>query len=179
MRRHCRRVGVGACAAAAIWIACDTGTGVELSLDDLSEPDTNTVVVVLSRAVQSGQSVLAAGVEHVYAVRTDRIPHTHLGEIISEADTSRIAFVLSELYDAGPVVTDGIVNVFYWTDLGGQRYDPVDACVLDVVQPYVFGTPSVQRVETMCRVRVGAGEDVTVYAGGMRFSTLGGATAAR
>jgi len=179
VKRYGRRIGIAACAAAALSVACDTGTGVELSLDDLSEPDTNTVVVVLSRPVQSAQSVPAGGVEHVYAVRTDRIPHTLLGEIISGADTSRVAFVLSELYDAGPVVTDGIVNVFYWTDLGGQRYDPVDACVLDVVQPYVFGTPSVQRVETVCRVRGEAGEDVTVYAKGMRFSTLGGATTAR
>lgn len=179
MKRHGRRIGIAACAAAALWVTCDTGTGVELSLEDLSEPDTNTVVVVLNRPVRTGQFVLASGVEHVYAVRTDRIPHTHLGELLSGTDTSRVAFVLSELYDAGPVVTDGIVNVFYWTDLGGQRYDPVDACELDVVQPYVFGAPSVQRVETVCRVGLGAGEDVTVYAKGMRFSMLGGATAAR
>jgi hypothetical protein len=117
MKWHGCRIGIAACAAAALWVACDTGTGVELSLDDLSEPDTNTVVVVLSRPVQSGQSMLASGVEHVYAVRTDRIPHTHLGELISGADTSRITVVLSELYDEGPVVTDVLVNVFY--TLGG------------------------------------------------------------
>jgi len=178
VKRLYRLVGIVA-AGAAGWLACDSGTGVEVSLDDVSEPDTNTVVVVLSRTVQAGQTALTAGAEYVYAVRAERISHTLLGELVLGGDTARVVFVLSELYDAGPVVTDGMVNIFYWMDLGGRRYDPVNVCVLDVLQAYVFGTSSAQRVETACRVRSVTGDEFTVYAKGKRFISLGGATAER
>jgi len=152
---------------------CGEPTASVATLAQLSEPDTNTAVVVLSEAVRAAGVVLDGGREYVYDVRQDRVPHTLLAELVVGGDTARVAFVLSELYQSGPVQTDGVGNLFYFIDPQGRRFDPVGRCTLDVTEAYRFGTPSLQAVETACQLRDAAGTRLTVLARARRFSSLG------
>ena len=151
-----------------------SGTGPTVTLAGLSVPDTNTAVVVFDTPVLTGAVRIEAGREYVYAVRTDRIPHTLMAELAVGADTARVVFVISELYAAGPTITDGTGNLFFWTDVAGETWEPVTECTLDVTEAYIFGTPSLQAIETACPVRSPAGQIVTIYAKARRWATLGG-----
>jgi len=153
--------------------ACGEPTAGFPQLSALSEPDTNTAVVVLDATLRSAHAVLDGGREYVFRVREDRVPHTLLAELVIGGDTARVAFVLSELYQAGPVRTDGVGNLFYFSDPDGRRFDPPQDCTLDVTEAYQFGTPSSQVVETACEVRDAAGARVTVLVKARRFSSLG------
>ena len=154
--------------------ACGDQSASTVRLDDLADPDTNTAVVVLDATLRAGGVRFDAGREHVYAVRTDRVPHTLLAEWVSGSDSATVTFVISELYAAGPVVTDGAGNAFAWRDPLGRVWQPVTSCTLDVTEAYVFGTQSSQAIETACRVRSPTGETLTVFAKARRFATLGG-----
>jgi hypothetical protein len=162
------------CALVATVVGCGDGTAPTVGLADLSVPDTNTAVVVFDAPVLTGTVHVEARREYVYAVRTDRIPHTLMAEWAAGADTARVVFVISELYDAGPTTTDGTGNRFFWTDGRGNTWEPVTTCTLDVTEAYVFGTPSLQEIETACPVQSPAGEIVTIYAKARRWATLGG-----
>jgi hypothetical protein len=163
-----------AAASAYVAIACSEPSAPAIQLDDLADPDTNTAVVVLDATIQAGGVQLQAGREYIYRVRTDRVPHTLLAEWVSGADTARVTFLISELYDAGPVTTDGVGNRFGWIDPLGRTWEPATTCELDVTKAYVFGTPSLQAIETACRVRSQTEESMTVYVKARRFATLGG-----
>ncbi len=155
-------------------VACGDPAAPTIRLDDLTDPDTNTAVVVLAATVQAGSARFEAGREYTFRVRTDRVPHTLLAERVSGSDTTRVMFVISDLYTAGPVVTDGAGNAFAWSDPLGRSWPPATTCTLNVTEAYVFGTPSTQAIETACRVRSPAGETTTVYTKARRFATLGG-----
>jgi hypothetical protein len=136
---------------------------VPISLEDLSEPDTNTAVVVLDSDFRLGATAIYAGTEQIYCVRPDRIPHVTLVERIVSTDTTSVVQVISDLYAAGPVRTDGSVNLFRFTGADGTEYRPVVPCELDVVAAYVLGTPSVQELRTVCRVRSSGDVSFTVF----------------
>lgn len=157
----------------AVQIACAEGTA-PLVLDDLSTPDTNAVTVVFNAALTAGSVEIEGGREYRYDVRTDRTPHTLAAEHVVDGDTARVQIVLSELYDAGPVSTDGAGNAFAWIDYVGSVWRPVVPCTLDVTEAFVFGTPSLQAVETACRVRSPTGAVATVFVKARRWATLGG-----
>jgi len=162
-----------AAAALVLAAACGEPTAGFPELSQISEPDTNTAVVVLDAALRSAHAVLDGGREYVFRVRQDRVPHTLLAELVVGGDTARVAFVLSDLYRAGPVRTDGVGNLFYVVAPDGRRFDPVRECTLDVTESYEFGTPSSQAVETACEVRDVAGTRRTVLVKARRFSSLG------
>lgn len=173
-RRHSYGGAVLAVGSLMLAWACDTIADTDLALDQLTNPDTNTAVVVLSRDVPSARVTLERGVEYVYTVRGDRSPHTLLAERIVQGDTTRITFVISDLYAAGIVETDGTLNRVSWTDPNGIQYTPAARCLLDVTQAYVFGTPSVLRVQTACDVQGPGVDRLTVYTKAARFERLGG-----
>ena len=157
----------------ALTVACgEPSTGLP-TLFQLSEPDTNTAVVVLDATLRSAHAVLDGGQEYVFRVREDRVPHTLLAELVIGGDTARVAFVLSELYRSGPVRTDGVGNLFYVVAPDGRRFDPVRECTLEVTEAYEFGTPSTQAVETACEVQDAAGARLTALVKARRFSSLG------
>ena len=161
-------------AALLVALACGDSAAPGIRLDDLTDPDTNAAVVVLDTTVQARGARFEAGREYVYRVRTDRVPHTLLAEWVSGTDSATVTFVITELYAAGPVVTDGVGNAFTWRDPLGRTWQPATSCTLNVTEAYVFGTPSTQAIETACRVRSPTGETLTVFAKARRFATLGG-----
>ncbi len=176
MRRFAWPIAAALLAAGSLTlvVACDTIAGSDLALDQIASPDSNSAVVVLSRDTRTAAVTLRRGIEYVYVVRGDRTPHTLLAEHSVHGDTTRITIVISELYSAGTVETDGTLNRFVWTHPNGTDYGPVSPCLLDVTQPYVFGTPSTQAVQTACEVEGPGGDRLTVYAKAARFERLGG-----
>ncbi len=176
MRRFAWPIAAALLAAGSLTlvVACDTIAGSDLALDQIASPDSNSAVVVLSRDTRTAAVTLRRGIEYVYVVRGDRTPHTLLAEHSVHGDTTRITIVISELYSAGTVETDGTLNRFVWTHPNGTDYTPVSPCLLDVTQPYVFGTPSTQAVQTACEVEGPGGDRLTVYAKAARFERLGG-----
>ena len=176
MRRVERPIAAALLAAGSLTlaVACDAIAGTDLALDQIADPDTNSAVVVLSRDIRTAAVTLRKGVEYVYVVRGDRTPHTLLAEHIVHGDTTRITIVISELYSAGTLETDGTLNRFVWTHPNGLDYTPVTPCLLEVTQPYVFGMPSTQAVQTACEVKGPGGDRLTVYAKAARFERLGG-----
>jgi hypothetical protein len=157
------------------WVAClGDSTDPIWRLEDLRVPDTNTAVVVFTRTVMTGSQRYVSRSEYVYGVRSDRTPHTLLAEHVVGLDTTRVGFVIAELYAVGPVTTDGRLVRFFWSDAEGRMWEPETACTLNVTSAYVFGTPSTQAVQTSCLVRSPAGESMTVLAKAVRFEALGG-----
>ncbi len=155
--------------------ACFDGSGPEMiRLADLSEPDTNTAVVVLSRNVQHGTEVLVAGEEYLFQVRQDRIPHTLLVERVVSGDTASVLFVIADLYTTGTVLTDGSANRFEWSGTDDTAHLPVVPCEVHVTEAYILGVPSVQSVETACRVASPTGVTLTVFAKAKRHLSMGG-----
>ncbi|MDH3455381.1 MAG: hypothetical protein OER90_00950 [Gemmatimonadota bacterium] len=162
-------------AVALCWVAClGDSTDPTVRLEDLSAPDTNTAVVVFDRTMMTSSLQYESSREYVFSVRTDRTPHTLLAEHVVGFDTTHVGFVIAELYEIGPVATDGNLVRFFWSDVEGRLWEPEMPCTLDVTSAYVFGTPSTQAVQTSCLVRSPSGESVTALVKATRFATLGG-----
>ena len=156
-------------------LACfSESTAPRLRLDDLSTPDSNTAVVAFDRTVVTGSLQYESSREYVFSVRTDRTPHTLLAEHVVGFDTTRVGFVIAELYETGSVTTDGSLVRFFWSDAEARVWEPDASCTLDVTSAYVFGTPSTQAVQTSCAIRSPSGVSVTMLAKAMRFAALGG-----
>lgn len=154
---------------AAAGCTSDTGPAT-LTLDDVSEPDSNTAVVVLSRDVVEDGDTVKAGVEAVYTVEDGRIPHV----LAADLATKQVTFVVSDLYTAQTFLTDGAGQNFWWTGPSGIEYHPVEPCEVTVRAPFVFGSPSTLVVETACEVAAIGQRPFTVLAKARRFATLGG-----
>lgn len=170
-----KTTSIEAAAAGSLLVLClacaDEGPAPPV-LTDLSTPDTNTAVVVLTVAAPGAD--IPIGEERVYVVDQGRIPHVTLGRHVSGSDTALITFVVSDLYATGAVLTDGSVNRFAWRSPAGVEFTPVTPCTLTVTSAYTLGSPSVQAVETACRVAGPRGEAATVLAKARRYLPLGG-----
>jgi hypothetical protein len=161
MRWHLRWPVVCALFAIAALSACSDGSGPsELTLDDLTDPDTNTAVVVLDRDLIEGADTVTAVVEEVYLVATALAP-----EIISaNLGLKQVKFTVSDIYSTERYLTDFATNTFIWVGPTGREYYPVTRCAVTVRSAYIAQTPSTMWLETAC--------DVAPLEGGTSFKVL-------
>lgn len=133
--------------ALALAGACSDSAGPsDLTLDDLSDPDTNTAVVMLDRDLIEGTDTVKAGVEEVYLVQTGRSPNT----LTAIAGLKEVTFVVSDIYATDRYLADA--STFRWVGPTGRAYFPALKCAVTVRSAYVPATPSTMWLETACQV---------------------------
>jgi hypothetical protein len=135
--------------AFAAFAACSDGSGpASITLDDVSDPDSNTAVVVVDRDVIEGNDTVRAGVEEVYLVDLGLAPATLLGY----RGLKRVIFSVEDLYSTEPFLTGDQTNTFVWVGPTGREYFPLTRCSVTVRSAYVPATPSTMWLETACEM---------------------------
>ena len=150
--------------------ACIDGTG--LNLATLPKPGRDSLTAFFSTSVTATDRQIPAGSVLHADIVPQRIPH--LMEYSHDGLT--ILFVVSGLFDVGPVETDGSVVNVRLTDGEGTIFNPVNPCVIEVVSAYTLGMPTEMLVETVCPLGSSAGARVTMTARDRRFLANGGAS---
>lgn len=150
--------------------ACGDGSGPdEITLDDLSSPDTNTAVLAVDRDVIEGSDTVKAGVEEVYLIQTGLAP-----EILSaDRGVKRVLVRVADGFVTGRYLTDGEEFDFRWTGPTGREYYPALKCALTIDSAFVPDTPSTMLLETACLVApLTGGASFTVLVKARRFGTI-------
>jgi len=148
--------------------ACSDGSGpVELTLDSLSDPDTNTAVVVVDRDVIEGGDTVKAGVEEVYQVQTGFAPEI----LTANRGLKQVTFTVADIYSTDRYLTDAN-NTFRWIGPTGREYYPTLKCSVTVRSAFEPATPSTMWLETACEVAsLSGGGSFTVLVKLRRFGT--------
>lgn len=145
------RAGSVVCALVAIVAAgaCSNGSGpLNLTLNDVSDPDSNRAVVVVDHDVIEGSDTVKAGVEEVYLVEPGRAWET----LAADAGIRQVTFQVSDPYSAAAYLADDGANTFQWVGPTGTVYVPVSKCVVHVRSAFVVDTLSTLWLETDCQV---------------------------
>lgn len=160
---------VGALAAIVTLGACSNGSGPgTLTLDNVTDPDTNLAVVVLDRDVVEGTDTVKAGVEEPYLVVTGDAP----GTLEAYAGVKSVTFTVGDPYTATRLLTDGSTNTFEWIGPTGRAYFPVTKCAITIRSAFVADTASTLWLETACPVApLDGGGSVTVLVKARRVDT--------
>ena len=144
-------IAVGACSST-------NGPG-GFTLDDLSDPDSNTAVVMLDQDVIEGNDTVKAGVQEVYLVDTGRAWE----ELSANSGLKQVRFTVADPYSTARYLIDGTTNTFRWIGPTGREYYPILDCPVTVRSAFVIDTRSTLWLETACTVApVGGGGSVTI-----------------
>jgi hypothetical protein len=144
---------------------CSDGNGPSgLTLDDLSDPDTNMAVVMLDRDLIEGTDTVKAGVQEMYVVQTGPAPEI----LTADAGLKQVTFVVSDVYATDRYLADA--STFRWVGPTGRVYFPALKCAVTVRSTYVPATPSTMWLETVCLVASpDGGASFTVLVKARRF----------
>jgi hypothetical protein len=170
MRTRWQLAATLVCALPATFMVagCGNGTGPEPMLDQLSDPDTNTAVVMVDRDVVEGSDTVKAGVEEVYLVDTGRAWET----LAADAGVKQVMFTVGDPYATDRYLTDAVTNTFRWIGPTGTEYYPVLKCAVTVRSAFVADTPSTLWLETACDVApLAGGGAIKVLVKARRFGT--------
>jgi len=128
-------------------LACSDSSGpATLTLDDLTDPQPNTAVVVVDRDVTEGSDTVKGGVEEVYQVVTG----SAWDVLTATLGVKQLTFVVTDPYTTGTYLADP--TTFRWTGPTGRDYYPVVKCVVTVRSAFVLATPSTLWLETECAI---------------------------
>ncbi|HUG41605.1 MAG TPA: hypothetical protein VMM12_14040 [Longimicrobiales bacterium] len=153
--------------------ACDLGLGtgpVELKLDDLAEPESNTAVVALTKTIGDGIGLndMVAQTQYLLTLRTP----PPLPELLFDARSSVLRLTLAGIDETGIRVTgtDGVDVVFAAPD--GVLFGPSTTCRITITSAWAPQPGARLRGKSDCPITDGTRElrvlfkfDYTVPAG--------------
>ncbi len=133
------------------------------SVDDLSDPEPNTAVILVKEDDFEDQSV-EAGEEYVYEMWHHdsgdlRFKNVDLG--VASGGNSNTTFTLADETVSGAVTHDGTTNKFTWSTPGGQVF-PSQSCDMTITSPYTGASGSEFTGQAECVVESG-GYTLNIY----------------
>jgi len=142
-----RQWQAGTILTVVLTVGCSDSSGpATLTLDDLTDPDPNTAVVVVDRDIVEGSDTVKGGVEEMYLVETGAAWDV----VTANLGVKQLTFIVPDAYAADPYLADP--TTFRWIDPTGRQYYPVVKCVVTVSSAFVLATPSTLWLETECEV---------------------------
>ncbi|HUE77120.1 MAG TPA: hypothetical protein VMM83_04195 [Longimicrobiales bacterium] len=154
---------------------CDLGTGpTPVTLDDLTEPASNTAVVLITEPLGDGRGYydMGADLQYPFQLRTPPPLPEMIYDLQIGIGASALTLTLANIEDTGIIVTgvDGVDVLFMAPD--GATYEPLTSCRITITSAWVDSPGARLQGKSDCPVTDGSADfrvlfkfDYTVPAG--------------